>query len=117
MGRWILGILLIIAVFSGIMFLPLDSSLAWQSECFGRCFFILLLCFIFCLYRLLRGPTPADRAVSIDILGVLIVGFCAMLAVTTGRDWYIDIGIAWALQSFIGTLAIAKYLEGKKFDE
>ena len=27
------------------------------------------------------------------------------------------IGIAWALQSFIGIMALSKYLEGKDFDE
>jgi hypothetical protein len=35
----------------------------------------------------------------------------------TGRSWYIDIGMAWALQSFIGSLALAKYLEGKGLEE
>ncbi|MFB0527879.1 MAG: monovalent cation/H+ antiporter complex subunit F [bacterium] len=52
-----------------------------------RFFFILFLCCIFCLYRILRGPTPADRVVSIDILGILIVGFCAVLGIPTGRPW------------------------------
>jgi multicomponent Na+:H+ antiporter subunit F len=65
----------------------------------------------------LRGPTPADRIVAIDILGILIVGFCAILGIPTGRDWYIDIGIAWALQSFISVLALAKYLEGRNFGD
>jgi multicomponent Na+:H+ antiporter subunit F len=65
----------------------------------------------------MRGPTAPDRAVAIDMLGTLIVGFCALLSLSTGRDWYIDIGIAWALQSFIGIMALSKYLEGKDFDE
>jgi multicomponent Na+:H+ antiporter subunit F len=65
----------------------------------------------------MKGPTPADRAVTIDMLGVLIVGFCAILGISTGRSWYIDIAIAWALQSFIATLALAKFLEGKNFDD
>jgi multicomponent Na+:H+ antiporter subunit F len=69
------------------------------------------------LYRIGRGPTGADRLVAIDILGILIVGLCAILTISTGRAWYIDIGIAWALQSFISALALAKYLEGKGFDE
>jgi len=65
----------------------------------------------------LRGPTAPDRVVAIDILGILIVGFCAILGIPTGRSWYIDIGIDWALQSFIGTIALAKYIEGRSFDE
>jgi len=76
-----------------------------------------MMCFAFCLLRICLGPTPADRAVAVDTLGVLIVGFCAILSIPTGRDWYIDIAIAWALQSFIGALALAKYLEGRGFDE
>ncbi|HOX54539.1 MAG TPA: monovalent cation/H+ antiporter complex subunit F [Candidatus Omnitrophota bacterium] len=63
------------------------------------------------------GPSAADRAIAADIMGILIVGFCAVLSIPTGRDWYIDIAIAWALQSFIGALALAKFLEGKGFDD
>ncbi|MFH0790052.1 MAG: monovalent cation/H+ antiporter complex subunit F [Candidatus Omnitrophota bacterium] len=77
----------------------------------------LLLCFLLSLIRIFKGPTPADRAVATDILGILVIGFCAILAVYTNKDWYIDIAIAWALQSFIGALALAKFLEGKNFDE
>ena len=69
------------------------------------------------LFRVAMGPTGADRIVAIDILGIMIVGLCAILTISTGRSWYIDIAIAWGLQSFIGTLALAKYLEGRGFDE
>ena len=69
------------------------------------------------LYRIMQGPTSADRIMAIDILGILIVGLCAILAISTGRSWYIDIGIVWALQSFISALALSKYLEGKHFDD
>ncbi|MCM8789876.1 MAG: cation:proton antiporter [Candidatus Omnitrophica bacterium] len=105
------GILLLVFKFS------LPSLLEWQNEFLSRAFFVLMACFAICLIRVALGPTPADRAVAVDTLGILIVGFCAILSVHTGRSWYIDIGIAWALQSFIGALALAKYLEGKGFDE
>ncbi|HJX40921.1 MAG TPA: cation:proton antiporter [Anaerolineales bacterium] len=78
---------------------------------------VLLLCCFLCLYRIARGPTAPDRTVAIDILGIVIVGFCALLAVLTGRDFFINIAITWALLSFIGTVALAKYLEGRGFDE
>ena len=70
-----------------------------------------------CLVRVALGPTAADRIVAVDILGILIVGFCAILNIPTGRGWYMDIAIAWALQSFIATIALAKYLEGKNLDD
>jgi multicomponent Na+:H+ antiporter subunit F len=77
----------------------------------------LLGCCSLCLYRIARGPTPADRAVAIDILGIAVVGFCALLSVATGRDFYMTIGIAWALTSFVGTIALAKFLEGRMLDD
>ena len=77
----------------------------------------LLLSSFLCLYRIGRGPTAPDRAVALDILGTLIVGFCCIYGVMRGRDFYMNIAMAWALLSFIGTIALAKYLEGRTFDE
>lgn len=70
-----------------------------------------------CLYRIAMGPTPPDRTVSIDILGTLVVGFCAFMSLITGKDFYMNIGLSWALLSFIGTIALAKFLERRNFDE
>lgn len=115
--RWLIGVASILIIMGVIIFCPIPSMLSWQSNFLSRSFFVLLLCSILCLYRVLWGPTAPDRIVAVDILGIMIVGFCAILSIPTGRDWYIDIAIAWSLQSFIGTLALAKYLEGKDFNE
>jgi multicomponent Na+:H+ antiporter subunit F len=80
-------------------------------------FGLLFLCCFMCIYRIARGPTAPDRTVAIDILGIVVVGFCALMSVRTGRDFYMNIAITWALLSFIGTIALAKYLEGRGFDE
>ena len=114
---WLATVLALIAALLFINVYPITSLLSWQSLFLARCFFILMLCFALCLLRIMLGPTALDRAVVINALGVMIVGFCAILSIPTGRDWYIDITIAWALQSFIGALALAKYLEGKGLDE
>lgn len=79
--------------------------------------FGLIFCCFLCLYRIFKGPTAPDRAVAMDILGIVVVGFCALLILTTKRGFLMDIAIAWTLQSYIGVLALAKYLEGKHFDE
>ena len=78
---------------------------------------ILIVASFLCLYRIGAGPTAADRIVAIDILGTLIVGFCAALALATNRDFYLNVAVAWALVSFIGTLALAKHLEGRQFHD
>lgn len=115
--QYLIGLIAVIIVTAVIIFAPLVSVISWQSEFLARAFLFLFVSAAMCLYRVLRGPTSADRVVAIDMLGILIVGFCAILSLLTGRDWYLDIGIAWALQSFIGIMALAKHLEGKDFDE
>ncbi len=77
----------------------------------------LCACCLLCLYRIGRGPSAPDRTVAIDILGIVIVGFCALFSLVTGKDFYMNLAIAWSLLSFIGTIALAKFLEGRSFDE
>jgi multicomponent Na+:H+ antiporter subunit F len=70
-----------------------------------------------CLYRIIKGPTIPDRMVGVDIFGILVVGICAIISIQTERSFILDIGIAWIILSFIGTLTLAKYLTGKKLNE
>jgi multicomponent Na+:H+ antiporter subunit F len=84
---------------------------------FGVASAALLACCAMCLYRIGRGPTPPDRAMAIDILGIVVVCFTVIMALRTGKDYYLNIGIAWSILSFIGVIALAKHLEGRGFDE
>jgi multicomponent Na+:H+ antiporter subunit F len=70
-----------------------------------------------CMYRIIKGPTIPDRMVGIDIFGILVVGICAIISIQTEKSFILDIGIAWIILSFIGTLTLAKYLTGKKLNE
>ncbi|MFO7626188.1 MAG: cation:proton antiporter [Candidatus Fermentibacteraceae bacterium] len=119
--RWILGALVLLGILLVVIlyatdgaFLPSDRA---HSGFFARALYIVILSALMVLFRILKGPTPADRIVGVDILGILVVGLCAILALATDRSWYLDIGIAWGLQSFIGTLALAKFMEGRTFDD
>ena len=115
--RWLVILSLLAAILLFITVYSIPSLLSWQSNFLGRSFFVIIFCFSLCLIRIMLGPKASDRAVAMNTLGILIVGFCAILSIYTGREWYLDIAIAWALQGFIGALALAKYLEDKGFDE
>ena len=80
-------------------------------------YFLMLVSILLCLVRIALGPTAADRIMAIDIFGIVIVSFCAFLTFQTGRNWYLDIAISWSLLNFIGTITLAKYLEGRGLDE
>ena len=118
--RWLIGAAVLTAAVALIIMRPLPflfyRDLPYLGF-LGRAVYIIILACALALYRIWKGPTGADRIVGIDIFGIMIVGFCAILTISTKRSWYIDIGIAWALQSFISTLALSKYLEGRGFDE
>jgi multicomponent Na+:H+ antiporter subunit F len=119
--RWILGALVLLGILLVVMLYATDGAFLppgrENSGFFARALYIVILSALMVLFRILKGPTPADRIVGVDILGILVVGLCAILALATERSWYLDIGIAWGLQSFIGTLALAKFMEGRTFDD
>lgn len=61
--------------------------------------------------RLIRGPDLANRAVALDLLSALGIGFAAAGAVVTGDEVYLDAALILSLVSFLGTVALARYAE------
>jgi len=70
-----------------------------------------------CLFRIYQGPSISDRAVGVDIMGVLFVGITGLSALYYDLPYLIDLSISLALFSFIGTIALAKYLEKRSLDD
>lgn len=66
------------------------------------------------VWRVLRGENAVDRLLSVELVSVLVL--CAMLLVTliTGQAFYMDVALALAALSLIGTLALAKYLADQR---
>jgi multicomponent Na+:H+ antiporter subunit F len=71
----------------------------------------------FCLYRALKGPSIPDRVIAVDIMSVIFTGITALMALRYRLAYLIDLSIALAIISFVGTLALAKYLEGRSLDD
>ena len=118
--RWLIGAVILTGIITYITMGPLEFISYPGLPYFAfltRALYVILLSGVLCIYRVCMGPTGADRIVAIDILGILIIGLCSILSISTGRSWYLDIGMAWALQSFISILAFSKFLEGRSFDE
>lgn len=61
--------------------------------------------------RLLRGPSLADRAVALDLLGAISIGFVAAFALAVGEHMLVDVAVAVGLIGFLGTVAFARYIE------
>jgi len=64
------------------------------------------------LYRLLRGPSPADRMVALDAITNVTAGLIMFIALLSGRFIYVDVTLVFAILSFVGLIVVARYLEG-----
>ena len=80
-------------------------------------FILLLACVFMCIYRMGTGPELPDRSAAIYTLGTVVVGISALFSLMQDTDFYLNVSISWALLSYIGTLAQAKYLQGKRLSE
>lgn len=67
-------------------------------------------------WRLIRGPSFADRFVAFDMLTALGIGFAGLAALATGRALFVDVALALAVINFVGTVAFALFLERKARD-
>lgn len=75
----------------------------------GLCFLVLL-----CLYRGVFGPTVLNRLAGISAIGTKTLIILLLMGFIYNRvDMFMDISMVYAILNFIGTLAVAKYLETK----
>lgn len=72
---------------------------------------LLALAMLGCLYRLLLGPSIADRIAALDTIGVLLLSMIAVIGMVTGTQAYFDIILVIGILTFIGTTAMARYIE------
>lgn len=63
-------------------------------------------------FRLIAGPTKPDRAVALDTLNTLVVAVMVILAVINDSVVMVDVAIVYAALSFVGTIFIARFIEG-----
>lgn len=66
---------------------------------------------VFCLYRLLRGPSLAERAVAGDGVLSMIMGVFILVGMLENTGIYLNAVLIISLLGFISTLTVARYLE------
>ncbi|AMM54040.1 monovalent cation/H+ antiporter complex subunit F [Pyrococcus kukulkanii] len=72
---------------------------------------VLLFTALMAMYRVIAGPTLADRIVGLNTVTTKVVGIIAILAVLW-REWYlIDAAIVLLMVNSVSGLILAKYME------
>ena len=80
---------------------------------------ILAVLVILCLIRAIIGPRIADRIVSVNMMGTMVIVIIAILTVMLGEGYLADICIIYAMISFLAVIVLTKvylgvYLEKKE---
>ena len=64
-----------------------------------------------CLLRMIKGPTAPDRAVALDTLSTVTAALLVLLGYEFRRYIYLDVSLVYAVLTFVGSVAIARFLE------
>jgi multicomponent Na+:H+ antiporter subunit F len=64
--------------------------------------------------RLIRGPSIPDRAMAFDMLMIHVVALIAIFAMIVDQSTLLDTIIIVAVLGFLGTVALARYIEEGK---
>jgi|SRR5690625_3952420 len=75
------------------------------------CIVGIALSLVLLIYRVLIGPSNPDRAVALDVIGVCLMAIAALTSILIVTTKLNDVILLIGILSFIGTLALAKYLE------
>ena len=78
---------------------------------------VILLCAVaiaMALWRVVTGPTHADRIVALDILLAGAIGLCLLAALAVGRTVYVDVAIGLAVVGFVATVGWARVVESSR---
>lgn len=62
------------------------------------------------IVRGIKGPTVYDRVLAGNMFGTATVLLIAVIGFLTGRPDFLDLALLYALLSFIGTIALLKYV-------
>jgi multicomponent Na+:H+ antiporter subunit F len=62
------------------------------------------------LYRLVIGPSIADRVTAFDVLTCVVIGMLGIFAIRTNNYRYIDVVLTMSFVVFLGAIAFSFYL-------
>jgi multicomponent K+:H+ antiporter subunit F len=71
---------------------------------------MLALAMLLCLWRLIRGPSTADRVLALDTLYINALAGLMVAGVRLSDPTFFDAAIVIGMLGFVGTVALAKFM-------
>ena len=86
---------------------------------FTAALIFLAVMLVLCLIRAIIGPRIADRIVSVNMMGTMVMVMIAILALMLQEGYLVDICLIYAMISFLAVIVLTKvymgvYLEKKQ---
>ena len=78
---------------------------------------ILAIMLLLCLLRAVIGPRIADRLVSVNMMGTMIMCIIVILGVVMNEGYLADIALIYAMISFLAVVVLTKVYTGVYLQE
>lgn len=78
---------------------------------------ILAVMLLLCLIRAVIGPRIADRLVSVNMMGTVIMCIIVILGVVMNEGYLADIALIYAMISFLAVVVLTKVYTGVYLEE
>jgi multicomponent Na+:H+ antiporter subunit F len=72
---------------------------------------ILTMAILLNLYRVVKGPSSADRIQALDSIGINLIAGIAIFSVFLNTHAFFELILLIGILSFIGTIAFARFIE------
>lgn len=63
-----------------------------------------------CMYRAIKGPTPADRLIAINVISTKTIILILLVSFILNESYFIDVALVYAMISFVATLIISNFI-------
>ncbi|MDD4775815.1 MAG: Na(+)/H(+) antiporter subunit F1 [Syntrophomonas sp.] len=77
----------------------------------GLALFLLAISVTILLHRIIKGPSMPDRVLALDAIGIHLIAMMAVLSISLRTSAFFEIMLLLAILSFIGTVALTKFIE------
>jgi multisubunit Na+/H+ antiporter MnhF subunit len=67
-----------------------------------------------CVWRVWRGENAIDRLLAADVISTIVLAIFIIVAIASNNERYIDLALGLAALSFIGTVALSRYIANRQ---
>lgn len=69
------------------------------------------------VYRMVRGPSVADRILALDTLTINAIAFLVLTGMHLQSNVFFEVALLFAMMGFVGTVSLSKHVDGRSVIE